>query len=122
VSIESLDHVYVETRQFEKTVEFWKSLGFTVAAEWGEGTHRACRLQSESAAVVLAEADPAGSPQSPTVHFAMTDPERMAECVAEADHVEIITPLEDTHWGTKWIRIQDPDGNLYCLEAVPKQR
>ena len=117
MSIHSLDHVYVETRQFEKTVQFWESLGFAVAAQWGEGTHRACRLVSEKAAVVLAEADAAGSPQSPTVHFGMADPERVAESLAAAKGVEIVTPLENTHWGTKWIRVQDPDGNLYCLES-----
>jgi len=117
VSIEKLDHVYVETRQFDKTVSFWKSLGFDVAAEWGDGPHRACRLTSGDAAVVLAEADPAGSPQSPTVHFAMKDPEHLAESLAAAENVEILTPLENTHWGTRWIRVQDPDGNMYCLEA-----
>jgi len=121
MSIHSLDHVYVETRRFDETVRFWKSLGFAVAAQWGEGTHRACRLVSGDAAVVLAEADPAGSPQSPTVHFAMTDAEGLADRLAAAESVAIVTPLEDTHWGTKWIRVQDPDGNLYCLEAPGEQ-
>jgi uncharacterized glyoxalase superfamily protein PhnB len=121
MGIRSLDHVYVETRRFDRTLSFWKGLGFTVAAEWGEGTHRACRLTSGDAAVVLAEADPAGSPQRPTVHFAMADPERVAESLAAAENVAIVTPLTNTHWGTKWIRVQDPDGNLYCLEAPGEQ-
>ena len=29
------------------------------------------------------------------------------------ENVEVVTPLEDTQWGTRWIRVQDPDGNLY---------
>lgn len=121
MSIEKLGHVYLETRQFDQTVAFWNSLGFTVAEEWGDATHRACRLTSGDAAVVLAEADPAGSPQSPTVHFAMKDPERLAESLAAAENVAVITPLEATHWGTRWIRVQDPDGNLYCLESPGEQ-
>ena len=116
MTVKALDHVYVETRRFEQTVEFWKSLGFTIAAEWGDGSHRACRLVADRAAVVLAEADPEASPQSPTVHFAMADPEHLARTLTEAENVEVITPLADTHWGTRWIRVQDPDGNLYCLE------
>jgi catechol 2,3-dioxygenase-like lactoylglutathione lyase family enzyme len=116
MSIEKLDHIYAETRRFEKTVAFWQDLGFTVASEWGDEGHRACRLVCGDAAVVLAEADPLGSPQSPTVHFAMKDPEALAETLAAAENVEVVTPLEDTHWGTRWIRVQDPDGNLYCLE------
>ena len=37
--------------------------------------------------------------------------------IGSAAAVDVISPLEDTHWGTRCIRVQDPDGNLYVLEA-----
>ncbi len=121
MSVTALDHIYVETRNFEQTLTFWKTLGFAIESRWGDKGHRACRLTAGSAAVVLAEADPAGNPERPTVHLAMADPAALAQKLAAEPNVEVVTPLEDTHWGTRWIRVQDPDGNLYCLEA-PKDR
>jgi len=117
MSVNAIDHIYVETRRFEESVAFWKTLSFSVAASWGGEGHRACRLVSEEAAVVLAEVDPMGQPQSATVHFAMSDPEALEKDLQASAAAEIVTPLADTHWGTRWIRVRDPDGNLYALEA-----
>ena len=52
-----------------------------------------------------------------TVHFAMQDAEQLDAHLQATDAVDVISPLEDTHWGTRWIRVRDPDGNLYVLEA-----
>jgi len=47
----------------------------------------------------------------------MTDAEALDAKLAAADAVDVISPLENTHWGTRLIRVRDPDGNLYALEA-----
>lgn len=117
MSVTGLDHVYVESRHFEKSVAFWEALGFAVAETWGEGDHRACRLSAGSAWVVLAEAGAGHDPQRATLHLAMADAEALDGALDAADAVDVISPLEDTHWGTRWIRVRDPDGNLYVLEA-----
>jgi catechol 2,3-dioxygenase-like lactoylglutathione lyase family enzyme len=117
VSVEDLDHLYMESPQFEATIAFWRSIGFEVAAEWGEDGHRACRLTSNEAVVVLAEGE---APVPPTVHFGISAPEAMQERLAADEHVDVVTPLEDTHWGTRWIRVRDPDGNVYALESGSK--
>ena len=116
MSVTGFDHIYVETRHFEKTIAFWEALGFAVAESWGEGDHRACRLFAGTARVVLAEAGAGHDPQRATVHLAMADPATLDEEIGGADAVDVISPLEDTHWGTRWIRVRDPDGNLYVLE------
>ena len=41
----------------------------------------------------------------------------VAENLDRSERVEVLTPLSETHWGTRWIRVQDPDGNLFCLES-----
>ncbi len=118
MGIAAIDHMYVETRHYDRTRVFWEALGFGVAAEWGEGGHRACRLASESAGVVLAEVGPEHAPQSPNVHFKLESAEQMDEKLATAAEVTVLTPLSETHWQTRWIRVQDPDGNVYALEET----
>jgi catechol 2,3-dioxygenase-like lactoylglutathione lyase family enzyme len=117
MSVTGFDHVYVETRHFQKTIAFWEALGFTVAESWGEGDHRACRLSAGTAWVVLAEAGAGHDPQRATVHLSVAEPEALDAKIAGTDAVDVISPLESTHWGTRWIRVRDPDGNLYVLEA-----
>jgi catechol 2,3-dioxygenase-like lactoylglutathione lyase family enzyme len=117
MSVSGFDHVYVETRHYEKTIAFWEALGFAVAESWGEADHRACRLAAGTARVVLAEAGAGHDPQRATVHLAVVEPDTLDASIATTDAVDVISPLEDTHWGTRWIRVRDPDGNLYVLEA-----
>jgi catechol 2,3-dioxygenase-like lactoylglutathione lyase family enzyme len=118
MGIGGVDHIYVETRHFDRTKEFWEALGFATVAEWGEEGHRACKLAGEGAQVVLAGVGPDHAPQRPTVHLKLTDAERTDEALAAAEVVTVVTPLEATHWNTRWIRIQDPDGNVYALEET----
>lgn len=115
--IQKVDHIYVETSHWDAAVAFWNGLGFEFAEQWGEDGHRAGRLCRADAAVVLAEAPE--NPVRPTVHFHVEDAAALNERVTGNDAVKVTTPLEDTHWGTKWIRVEDPDGNVYALEAKP---
>jgi catechol 2,3-dioxygenase-like lactoylglutathione lyase family enzyme len=117
MSVSGFDHIYVETRHFDRSLEFWQALGLEVVASWGEGEHRACRLSGKGAQVVLAEAGSGHDPQRATVHFAVENPEALDASLRQANAVDVISPLEATHWGTRWIRVRDPDGNLYALEA-----
>jgi len=44
-----------------------------------------------------------------------------AETIKWEDSVEIpgvVTPLSHTHWGSRWIRVADPDGRVHPLEEV----
>ena len=34
--------------------------------------------------------------------------------------VEVVTPFEDTHWGTKERVVRDPDGHTWSLQAPGK--
>ena len=113
--IRKVDHLYVESRQFEAAQSFWVTLGFRVAESWGdEKEHRACKLISGETEVVLAT----GSDKQATVHFEVLDASAAAAQL-EAAGATIVTPLEPTHWGTRWLRVADPDGNIYALEERP---
>lgn len=119
MAIEGHDHTYVETGNYPAARRFWEALGFTVDSEWGGEGHRACRLTAGGTFVVLAECAPGGAPQGPTVHFRAERPEELDARLRASEAVEVVTPLEPTHWNTRWIRVRDPDGHLWVLEAPP---
>ena len=112
MSIAKFDHLYIETRSFSESLEFWKALGFEIAEEWGDGDHRAAKLQSGDAAIVLAIGDQA----TPAVFFRVSGIEAVASSLEGAQSIKIRQPLESTHWGTRWIIVEDPNGNAFCLE------
>jgi len=110
--LHGIDHLYAETRHWEKSVAFWEGLGFSFEERWGSEGHRAGRLRCNEAAVVLAEVT--GEPAA-NVFFSIES----AEAFDPGAGVEVTTPPEATHWGTRWLRVRDPDGRVYALEEPP---
>lgn len=109
MGIQGLHHLYVETADFDASVDFWNGLGFEFVQRWGEEGHRAGMLRNGSAEVVLAEvgSDPVFNP-----FFAVDD----LDALTVGPGVEIVTPKEDTHWGTRWMQVRDPDGRVFSIE------
>jgi catechol 2,3-dioxygenase-like lactoylglutathione lyase family enzyme len=106
VPITGVDHLYLETRSFDEAVAFWERLGFTLTQRWGQDGHTAGRLESGGTFVVLAEsADPVLN-----VHFGVAEAQALADALGQ--------PLEQTHWGARLIRVQDPDGRTFVLEET----
>jgi uncharacterized glyoxalase superfamily protein PhnB len=113
--VTSLDHVYAETRAWDAAVAFWEGLGFEFAQRWGSEGHRAGTLVSGDASVVLAEIPPGDSAPVFNVFFALD----AADTFRVGAGVEVTTPLEPTHWGTRWMRVTDPEGRTHVLEETP---
>ena len=114
MGISHLDHLYAETRHWERSVDYWEGLGFAFIQRWGEAGHRAGRLEAGKAAVVLAEVAPDVDPAL-NVFFRLED----ADTFTPPDG-SVVTPLEATHSGTRWIRVMDPDGRVNALEEAAK--
>lgn len=102
MGVKGIDHLYLETRHWDDSVAFWNALGFSFAEQWGQDGHRAGRLVSGDAVLVLAEAG-----DEMTVFFSVADTAALADVAGEVEH---------THWGTKMIRVTDPDGKAFALE------
>ena len=43
-----------------------------------------------------------------------------ADAFRPAPNVEVVTPFEDTHWGTREMTVRDPDGRIWRLQAPRK--
>jgi len=113
MAIEGIDHIYAETRQWDASVAFWEGLGFGFAQQWGSEGHRAGRLTASAASVTLAEVGPEDEPAF-SVFFTLSD----ANAFTPGPGVPVSTPLEETHWGTRWIRVTDPEGRIHALEEA----
>jgi catechol 2,3-dioxygenase-like lactoylglutathione lyase family enzyme len=117
MGIQRIDHMYLQTNHWEKSIAFWTALGFSVARQWGDSGHRACQLTCNDTAITLAELDDKNHlPDRPTPYFLVDGIDAMSATLVDSDNVAVVLPLEKTHWGTRWIRVQDPDGNIYCLQ------
>jgi len=112
MAITGWDHGYFESHGWDASVVLWEGLGLRFAGRWGSEGHRSRFLGAGKAAVVLAETDPDTVPAS-NAFFSLDGPDAYA--IGEA--VKVVTPLEPTHWDTRWIRVEDPEGRFHCLEA-----
>lgn len=107
MAVRRIDHLYAETREWGAGVAFWEGLGFSFTDRWGSEGHRAGRLECGQAGVVLAEIGE-GTPEF-NVFFD-------ADAIDAVDVPTVVTPPSPTHWGTRWLRLRDPDGRIHVLE------
>ena len=90
MGVTGIDHIYAETADWDATVAFWHGLGFEFTSRWGDEGHRAGRLESGTAAVVVAEI-PAGQEPDSSVFFHLDD----ADSFVPDASVEIVAPLAE---------------------------
>jgi catechol 2,3-dioxygenase-like lactoylglutathione lyase family enzyme len=122
MGITGVDHLYIETRSFEKGRAFWESLGFELKEKWGEDGHVAGLLNRGQATVVLAEVKAGEKPEGPTIHFGIDGADAYFASLSKQASLKIVTKLESTHWGTRWIRVEDPDGRVFALEEPRREK
>jgi len=109
VTTNGFDHLYVETHNWDKAVAFWQRLGFTLDFETDHGSGMLSHPAS-GPTVFLAEQS-LEDPLATEMYLAAgTD-------YTEPDGVDVVSPFVDTHWGTKVMVIQDPDGHRFRIQA-----
>jgi hypothetical protein len=109
MSTSGFDHHYVETHDWKKAVGFWQLLGFELEFDTG---HNSGMLRH-----------PAGGPTVFLAEQSIEDPLATEMYLgAGADYVvpdgiDVVRPFVESHWGTKVMIIQDPDGHRYRIQA-----
>ncbi len=108
MTVERIDYVYLETRNFGKAAKFWQKLGFELVLDLGT----AGRLEPPGGGVGIHLEEV--SPETPlaqgvylradTSDFAFEPP------------VEAVTAAFDSHWNTRLQVIRDPDGRELILQ------
>lgn len=113
MTTEGVEGVYLETHSWGKTAKFLESLGFKIefATEHGSGMLK----QDEGPYFVVGEVPEERETQTQIVlHVAD------AATFKPDPIVEVVTPFEETHWGTQRMVVRDPDGREWSIEAPLK--
>lgn len=114
MATEGIEGVYLETHNWGKAARFYQALGFEVEFSTGDGSG-VLRNGGGGPYLVLSEIPADREPQVQVV-LKVAD----AEAFQADPGVEVVTPFEDTHYGTKEMTVRDPDGRIWSLQAQAK--
>ena len=110
MSTEGIEAVFLETHNWGKAAKFFQTLGFKLEFETD---HNSGQLRNGTGpAVFIAEVP---EDRDPRVRLVLTVPD--AETFQPDPVVEVVTPFEATHYGTREMTVRDPDGRLWTLQA-----
>jgi len=102
------DHLYLETHDWDAAVTFWQHLGFELEFETDHSGM--LRHPGGGPSVFLAEQS-IEDPLATELYFGAPGDVEVPE------GIHVVSPFQSTHWGTKVMVIQDPDGNRFRIQA-----
>jgi hypothetical protein len=113
LTAEGIEAVFLETRNWGNAAGFFEALGFELefATDHSSGLLR----NGDGAYVFIAEIPQDREPELQVV-LKVAD----ADAVRLDPAVEVVTPFEDTHFGTREMTVRDPDGRTWSLQAPAK--
>lgn len=113
MTTEGIEGVYVETHNWGKAAGFFQDLGYEVefATDHGSGLLR----NGGGPYLYLAEIPESQEPRT-QILLKVAD----ADAFRPGSAVEVVTPFEDTHYGTREMTVRDPDGRVWSLQAPAK--
>jgi hypothetical protein len=111
MTTEGIEAVFLETHNWGKAAKFFQALGFELefATDHASGQFR----NGAGPYVFVAEVPEDREPQ---MQIALRVPDAFSLDPA----VEVVTPFEDTHYGTREMTVRDPDGRVWSLQAPAK--
>lgn len=113
MSTEGIEAVFLETHNWGKAARFFQALGYQLEFTTD---HNSGQLRNgDGPSVFIAEVPEQREPQ---VQIVLKVPD--AEAFQAGPDVEVVTPFEETHFGTTMMTVRDPDGRLWSLQAPVK--
>ncbi len=124
------DHVFIAPKDWDKAFEFYnKILGWEPGPSWGEKGKepRGAYLKSKGGmTVVIAEEHEADdnswthgfNGHRPTLHLEVENVDEVFKQLPTGTH--IISSPQDTHWGSRWFLVKDPDNNIIAFNSPAK--
>ncbi|MQY39500.1 hypothetical protein SRB17_75270 [Streptomyces sp. RB17] len=107
MATEGIEAVFLETHNWGKAAKFFQALGYDLefATDHNSGQFRC----GDGPYVFIAE------DREPQTQIVLKVPD--ADAFRADPSVEVVTPFEDTHFGTRMMTVRDPDGRLWSLQA-----
>ena len=110
MTTDGIEAVFLETHNWGKAAKFFQALGFELEFSTD---HNSGQLRNGSGPYVFIAEVPEDRQPGVQVVLKVAD----VEAVTIDPSVEVVTPLEDTHYGTREMTVRDPDGRLWSLQA-----
>jgi len=113
MTTEGIEAVFLTTHNWGKAAKFFQGLGYELEFDTG---HSSGQLHNgDGPNVFIAEVP---EDQQPDTRIVLKVPD--ADAFQADPVVEVVTPFEDTHFGTREMTVRDPDGRLWSLQAPGK--
>jgi hypothetical protein len=110
MSTRGIENVVLETHNWGKAAKFFQTLGYALDFETD---HNSGQLSSATGPTVFIVEVP--EDRETRTRLVLTVPD---EAGFELDpSLEVVTPFEDTHWGTREMTVRDPDGRIWVLST-----
>lgn len=114
MATDGIEAVFLQTRNWGKMARFFQSLGFTLEFETD---HSSGQLRNGDGPYVFIAEVP--EDQAPTMQIVLNVAD--ANAFQPDPGIEVVSPFQDTHYGTKQMTVRDPDGRIWSLQApAPK--
>jgi uncharacterized glyoxalase superfamily protein PhnB len=114
MATEGIDAIYLTTHNWGKAAKFFQSLGFDLEFETD---HNSGQLRNGAGPFLFIAEIPQN--QEPEAHIVLKVAD--ADAYQPAPGVDVVTPFEDTHWGTREMTVRDPDGRIWRIKAPGKR-
>ena len=112
MTTEGIEAVFLETHNWGRAAKFFQMLGFELEFDTG---HESGQLRNGSGPYVFIAEVPEEQEVGLRVVMKVAD----ADAVVLDPAIDVVTPFEETHYGTREMVVRDPDGRLWTLSAPP---
>ncbi len=129
--MEKFDYLFIQPCDWGKSLSFFtETLEWSATNRFGEASDasRFANISYGEFKMVLAEdhdaTDPAKKPAiyltkgKVSIHFRSDDVDATFAKIKDISHI-VVHP-ENTHWGTRWFVVEDPDGNQFAWQGPVK--
>ncbi|GAA2011947.1 glyoxalase [Catenulispora yoronensis] len=113
MTTEGIDTIFIETHSWGRTAKFFQSLGYELEFDTG---HNSGQLRAAIGPSVFIAEVPADRGTPLQLVLKVDD----ADAFEPGPGVEVVSPFEDTHFGTRLMTVRDPDGRLWAVQAPGK--
>jgi hypothetical protein len=113
MTTDGIEAVFLETHNWGRAAKFFQALGYQLEFSTD---HNSGQLRNGDGPYVFIAEIPAD--REPQTQLVLRVPDTAAFPADPA--VEVVTPFEETHFGTTVMTVRDPDGRLWSLQAPVK--
>lgn len=110
MTTDGIEAVFLTTHNWGRTAKFFQELGYELEFETD---HASGRLRNGDGPYIFAAEVPEDREPQTQIVLKVADEGAFRPGPA----VEVVTPFEDTHFGSREMTVRDPDGRIWNLQA-----